>query len=72
MKLQNDTFLLRINTENAAFDDFPCVELARILREIADKIEQQHREDLHCFQNARDINGNITGQYAIKPAGYEA
>ena len=71
MKLQNDTFLLRINTENAAFDEFPYVELARMLREIADKIEYQSRVDLHCFQNARDINGNTVGQYAIKPAGYE-
>lgn len=72
MKLQNDTFLLRINTESAAFDESPCMELARMLQEIADKIKYQHREDLHCFQNVRDINGNLAGQYAIKPAGYEA
>lgn len=50
-------FDLRITElENAAFDTFPQAELARILREAADKIENGHQEF-----TLRDLNGNRVG-----------
>jgi hypothetical protein len=47
---------IEINTENAAFDETPNIELARILREIADKVEA-----IEIPKNVRDINGNVCG-----------
>lgn len=57
-------FKLYIRTGNAAFDENKSEEVARILREVADKIEangvQRH------FQSIRDINGNDVGRFAEK------
>lgn len=39
-------------------------ELARLLRQIADKIEDGQRYDMH--QNIVDANGNIVGTFAAK------
>lgn len=53
-------FTLSFETTNAAFTDDPVGETARILREIADKIEGQHGR----FYSApvRDMNGNSIGR----------
>lgn len=65
-------FILRINMDNAAFNDGnEGAELARILRSIVEAIEG-HGAAPQCFQNVRDINGNIVGQYAAKPDDYSA
>ncbi len=58
-------FKLHINTDNSAFDEGnKPYEVARILRELADKVES---EGLNwCYQNLRDTNGNIVGAYAEK------
>lgn len=67
------TFTVNIKCDNAAFanddgdDTTPesaAPELARILREIAQKIEDGY--DYDKFQTIRDINGNDVGRYAIK------
>lgn len=73
MKLESQTFILRINVENAMFtDNMPMGnELARILRELAKRIENDNAENLWGFQNVRDVNGNVVGQFAVKPAEYE-
>lgn len=59
------TFVVRIDTDNAAFEDDPRPELARILRVIADKVEQSGNE-IGWFQTVRDINGNDVGRFALK------
>ena len=64
----SQTFRLEVTCDNAAFDD-PGPELARILREAADKLES----DLHScrwFQTIRDVNGNNVGQFALKHTDY--
>lgn len=76
MKLTQSTFLLRISLGNDAFgadENSPdaSAEIARILRECADKVERQTPRDMCRFQNLRDANGNTVGQYAVKPEGYE-
>jgi len=58
-------FKLWFDTENVAFEDAKEVEVVRILREIANKIEQSG--DVPGFyQTIRDINGNDIGRYAEK------
>lgn len=47
-------------TDNAAFDDYPASEAARILREIADKLEHG-RFDGPIF----DMNGNRIGRFSM-------
>lgn len=52
--------------DNAAFENNPAFELARIMRETADKIEQSGEIPTY-YQNVKDYNGNIIGRYAAKP-----
>ena len=52
---------LKINSENAAFD-LEGQEVARILRDLADKLE--HLDKLQESQlPLRDLNGNTVGYY---------
>lgn len=55
---------IRFDTENAAFDDGnrEC-EVARILRELADKIENGGATGM--FQNVFDANGNVVGTFKL-------
>lgn len=58
-------FKLHIDTDNSAFEDGnKGAEVARILRQLADKLESDGLQ--WCYQNLRDINGNIVGAYAEK------
>ena len=50
---------IQITMNNAAFDE-PATELARILRELADDVEQGQGA-----KNLRDINGNKVGSFEI-------
>lgn len=50
---------LTVDMGNAAFDDAPATELARILREIAGKIERGEE----FAGTIRDSNGNEVGFY---------
>lgn len=59
-------FIANISLSNSAFED-PS-ELPRILRAMAEDIENNPEYDR--FRNAKDINGNIVGTYAIKPDSY--
>ena len=58
-------FKLWFDTENVAFEDAKEVEVVRILREIANKIEQSGSVP-GFYQTIRDINGNDIGRYAEK------
>ena len=59
------TFQLQIHTDNAAFQDgnVDC-EIARILREVACRIESG--DSYSTFRNLHDIDGNIVGTFALK------
>lgn len=54
-------FTLNIVTENAPFDPDAFDEVARILRELADKIERQRPD----AGQLRDINGNFVGKFSF-------
>ncbi|MGU3583057.1 hypothetical protein ACLBYD_07655 [Rhodococcus sp. C26F] len=56
-----DRFQVTIDTGNAAFDgDGMATELARILRTVADALEDGHTSGV-----ARDHNGNTVGRWAL-------
>ncbi len=59
-------FTLEFDCDNAAFDDQPEVETARILRKVADGIESGAIEDRHVI---RDINGNNIGFVEVEDDG---
>src|SRR5690606_4532157 len=59
---QMERITLTIETGNAAFDDAPASEIARILRAAADRLE---RGDCFDFP-LRDINGNTCGRLVIE------
>jgi hypothetical protein len=55
---------IEFNTENAAFNEFDGAyyyEVARILRELADKFENGQEP-----QNINDINGNSIGECIVE------
>lgn len=55
-------FTFTIKTDNVAFDNGnKFAELARILREVADQVE-----DGIVPAKVRDINGNLVGAFDIK------
>lgn len=51
-----------INSTNAAFDTWPEIETSRLLREIADKVEQSAQGG-----PVIDINGNKVGEWSYRP-----
>jgi hypothetical protein len=58
-------FKLNLRIDNAAFGEGSRdYELARILREIADKIEAG--QDYATYKTVFDVNGNDVGRYARK------
>lgn len=63
-------FKLSIECGNAAFDDLPGAECARILRQIADKIQEASPGDSidgYCH----DFNGNRVGEWSLALEGDE-
>jgi hypothetical protein len=54
------TYRISIETDNAAFDPDPGAELARILRGLADRLEDGG--DLAEPIRLRDFNGNTVGE----------
>lgn len=63
-------FTMTVNCDNDSFKPEPWEELARILREAADKLERE-RDTCRWFQTVRDFNGNDVGRFAVKPADYK-
>lgn len=55
-----EQMIITINTGNAAFDDEPATECARILREMADRLESTGIPPV-----PRDINGNKCGSVEV-------
>lgn len=63
-------FKLEFSTDNAAFADAPDSEVARILREIADKIESAGPHGaLEIGGKVADENGNTVGEWSLKVEG---
>lgn len=64
--MNDRVFRLYINTENDAFqgDDCGRFETARILREVADRVEAGDIQDL--YRTIYDKNGNDCGRAAFK------
>lgn len=62
-----DTFIVSIGTDNSAFDDSPGIELARILRSLADCVDGADVATVVAFDafGLRDVNGNTVGSVAI-------
>lgn len=67
-------FKLSFETETAAFDDTPGIEVARILRHVADNLYQGPVADT-LYQgpfatkgSIQDIKGNIIGKYNLTKA----
>ena len=66
------TFTLTINCDNAAFDDSPTgCELARILRSLADNVNDCDMQDLMVLATGRlrDSNGNPVGNWHFDGEG---
>lgn len=56
-------FTLTIRTGNAAFETCSGEEVARILRETADRIQSATATDGHLY----DSNGNHVGEFSLWP-----
>lgn len=61
-------FTLKIRTDGAAFAETEAaycapLEVARILREVADKLE--YGEATGLFQTVHDVNGNDVGRWKL-------
>jgi cytochrome c-type biogenesis protein CcmH/NrfF len=56
-------FTLTIECENAAFDDCEA-EIARILRDVADRVESG-AADSDKHRNLYDSNGNVVGTFVL-------
>lgn len=61
-------FKLEIETGNAAFDDTPASELARILRDLAGELECEGIPRRGDSFTLRDVNGNRVGRAWISGA----
>lgn len=60
------TFRLVVKMDNAAFEA-PGTELARILRELADDVDDQLNDVSGASANVRDVNGNTVGTWKVAP-----
>lgn len=56
-----ERFELSLKTGNAAFEDQPASEIARIIKDAAERIENGEFEG-----NLYDINGNRVGCFFVK------
>ena len=61
-------FRMTIRTDNDAFGDMPEFEVARILRQEADRLELGEYAS-ECYQTIRDANGNDVGRARLKEEG---
>jgi hypothetical protein len=55
---------LKIRCDNAAFEENPREEVARILREVADKLVGEFSYG-DFYETLRDINGNDVGRVKL-------
>jgi hypothetical protein len=66
--MEEQYFKLSFSVENDAFQNGNLhSEIARILRELANKVEGNPTDSIYWYQNIHDTNGNTIGTYAVKP-----
>lgn len=58
---------IRIQMDNAAFNDHNGEELARILRDLADWAENYNHGEDDCSRGLSDYNGNRVGRLSFAP-----
>ncbi len=56
-------FIFKIETDNDAFREDDTAEIARLLREAADKLEEGQ-----TARGVKDLNGNRVGQWEYTPS----
>lgn len=66
------TYTLRVEMDNDAFAKNPGLELARILREIADRVDGYSFQHPTTFFPIRDANGNKCGRHGYANNGDKA
>jgi hypothetical protein len=54
-------FVVKINMDNAAFEDCPGDELERLLEHVVGELRKGVTDN-----SLRDINGNVVGEFAVK------
>lgn len=59
------TFELRLRCENEAFVPDPRLEVARILRKLADDLEDSTTWEYHHYRTVLDVNGNDVGRVRL-------
>jgi len=59
-------YMLKIEMDNAAFEDDRGAELARILRALADSVETYAFDQRAVDFPVMDINGNMCGRHGYK------
>jgi hypothetical protein len=57
------TFTINMTCDNAAFEDEPEAEVARILRSIAAQLEQEGTS--RFYETIFDENGNVVGRWRL-------
>jgi len=57
------TIVITIETDNAAFEETGGSEVARILRALATRYEE---EGFYIYETLRDINGNAVGAAELR------
>lgn len=62
--MKDAVLTIMMRTENAAFEAQPGAEAARILRDLADKLESNNRLVAATLE---DCNGNLVGHYRARP-----
>lgn len=55
---------ITIETDNAAFEDYPSVEVASILRSLADRLDVSSLDDMDG-RSLMDSNGNRVGKISV-------
>lgn len=65
MAYKADCFILDVQLSGAAFDDTPATELARILRRVAQRVEEGQLGAAREPQWVFDVNGNSCGHFKL-------
>ena len=57
---------IKINCDNAAFEDYASLEVARILLDLANRVEDRPNFSPGTSLPVRDINGNVVGIFEVE------
>ena len=60
-----DKIIIKMEIKGSAFDEYPGIEAARILRELADRIENMTQAP-DGLMMLHDVNGNHVGKVQIQ------